>query len=131
MSIMKDKAYIKYIGNCVYPVMIGIAVDKKSYEKETQRLGCDVKFTNVHGEVRTFFNNKTNAMVAIISINVDKIGKNNKQDIVYTLVHECSHVVDFIFEYIKEEKPTTEMRAYLLEWIFIRSCEILKDKGIK
>jgi hypothetical protein len=52
-------------------------------------------------------------------------------DIDATLVHESVHLVYRIFEYINEETPGEEIRAYLTEYIFTEIKKILDEPNIR
>ena len=49
------------------------------------------------------------------------------EDLDATLVHESVHLVYRIFEYISEETPGEEIRAYLTEYIFTQIKKILNE----
>jgi hypothetical protein len=53
------------------------------------------------------------------------------EDLDATLVHESVHLVYRIFEYITEESPGEEIRAYLTEYIFIEVKKILNEPDIR
>lgn len=52
-------------------------------------------------------------------------------DLDSTLVHESVHLVYRIFEYINEETPGEEIRAYLTEYIFREVKKILDEPDIR
>ena len=52
-------------------------------------------------------------------------------DLDATLVHESVHLVYRIFEYINEETPGEEIRAYLTEYIFTEIKKILDEPNIR
>jgi len=53
------------------------------------------------------------------------------EDLDSTLVHESVHLVYRIFEYINEETPGEEIRAYLTEYIFREIKNILNEPNIR
>jgi hypothetical protein len=52
-------------------------------------------------------------------------------DLDATLVHESVHLVYRIFEYMNEETPGEETRAYLTEYIFKEVKKILDEPNIR
>jgi hypothetical protein len=52
-------------------------------------------------------------------------------DVDATLVHESVHLVYRIFEYINEETPGEEIRAYLTEYIYTEIKKILNEPNIR
>jgi hypothetical protein len=52
-------------------------------------------------------------------------------DLDSTIVHESVHLVYRIFEYINEETPGEEIRAYLTEYIFREVKKILNEPDIR
>jgi len=52
-------------------------------------------------------------------------------DLDATLVHESVHLVYRIFEYMNEETPGEEIRAYLTEYIFKEVKKILDEPNIR
>jgi len=52
-------------------------------------------------------------------------------DLDATLVHESVHLVYRIFEYMNEETPGEEIRAYLTEYIFKEVRKILDEPNIR
>jgi hypothetical protein len=52
-------------------------------------------------------------------------------DLDSTVVHESVHLVYRIFEYINEETPGEEIRAYLTEYIFKEVKKILNEPDIR
>jgi len=52
-------------------------------------------------------------------------------DVDATVVHESVHLVYRIFEYINEETPGEEIRAYLTEYIFTEIKKILNEPNIR
>jgi hypothetical protein len=56
---------------------------------------------------------------------------NTIDDVDATLVHESVHLVYRIFEYINEETPGEEIRAYLTEYIYTEVKKILDEPNIR
>ena len=52
-------------------------------------------------------------------------------DLDCTVVHESVHLVYRVFEYINEETPGEETRAYLTEYIFKEVKKILNEPDIR
>jgi len=65
------------------------------------------------GQANWMRNNTTGDSVILIALNESLIGDDSVV-LVLTIVHECSHAADWIFEHAGME-PCTEVRAYTIE----------------
>lgn len=52
-----------------------------------------------------------------IVVYVDVKGSPSRLDLIDTCAHEASHAADGVFEYVEEDRPGAESRAYLVGWL--------------
>lgn len=128
----KKKVHLYRYDNKIYPLILwvycGADIDivLKHFSDDQMR---EVYFDGDHS---------TNAMAFSNIVNKDS-GENSillyfKDDIpdIPIIAHECMHFVDRTMEFIGEEEPGKEQKAYLIEWA-VKSCldVVEENKKIK
>jgi hypothetical protein len=108
----------------MFPVYIGVATNENDFYKEVEVLGGDKEiFIGDENLAATLkIKDKENRTNIILCIDKKKV---NKNELYETIVHECVHICDFIYEEIGAESPDTEIRAYMTQWLFQEVCDII------
>lgn len=124
---MKKLTKPKFINAGCWPVYIGYSNTEKSWKHLMKHLNVIEKpeFCPGHGNCTTF-ENSNGDMTIVISIHYDKMKKSPKHALHEALAHECSHAVDAIIDYIHDNEPSTEMRAYMLGWLVREGAKAFK-----
>ena len=113
----------------IFPANIHVCFDEPSFKQLLKDKKVPQKLEYLEGgamaEVHSVptMDNKT-----LISLILDL---NMIDDLDSTIVHESVHLVYRIFEYMNEDTPGEETRAYLTEYIFKEIKKILNEPNIR
>ena len=125
---MKKKPYF-VIKVPIFPANIYICLEEKAFRQLLKDKNVLQKIEYLEGgamaEVHT---TPTADGATLISLILDL---NVIKDLDCTIVHESVHLVYRIFEYMNEETPGEETRAYLTEYIFKEIKRILDEPSIR
>jgi hypothetical protein len=89
-------------------------------------LDDDLRFPMAGAASTIRLENPEGELVIIVTIG-DRTGY-SKEETSAILVHEATHVVEDFFDYIKEEKPSSEFRAYCMQAVVEKLLEDFKRK---
>jgi hypothetical protein len=125
---MKKKPY--YIFKVpIFPANIHVCFDEAAFKQMIKDKNIAQKLEYLEGGAMAEVYSTTSADGrTIISLTLDLSAID---DLDSTLVHESVHLVYRIFEYINEETPGEEIRAYLTEYIFREIKKILDEPNIR
>ena len=102
------------------PVAIGFYPTRKAWEREMKRLKVKPEAypfdSPVNGDAHWLENGTTGEAVILIGVNEELIG-DDPTTLICVLVHEATHVFDWICEHMGENEPGGEMRAYAMQHI--------------
>lgn len=106
---------------CVYPVYIGICFTEKAYLHEMKRLSVkdyDVWISPTAGATCHTFTT-TSLHTFLICIDGIEAIKNKRVlvEVYGMIVHEVTHVLQGLLEYINERNPGHEMEAYFMQTV--------------
>jgi len=125
---LKKKPYF-VIKVPIFPANIYICLEEKAFRQLLKDKNVLQKIEYLEGgamaEVHT---TPTADGATLISLILDL---NVIKDLDCTIVHESVHLVHRIFEYMNEETPGEETRAYLTEYIFKEIKRILYEPSIR
>jgi hypothetical protein len=109
----------------IFPANIHVCLDEASFKQMLKDKNVPQKIEYLEGGAMAEVHSTPTADGrTLISLILDL---NAIEDLDATLVHESVHLVYRIFEYISEETPGEEIRAYLTEYIFIEIKKILNE----
>lgn len=103
------------------PSMIGFVPSKKAWKREMKRINSDEPWyfegdgRGAGAYTHWIANKTTGESLIYVSVNPAFVG-DNPHELLCSIAHEVSHVVDFAFEHTGM-KPCTEMRAYAIEYL--------------
>lgn len=125
---MKKKPY--YIFKVpIFPANIHVCFDEVAFKQMLKDKNVHQKLEYLEGGAMAEVYSATSADGrTIISLTLDLKAID---DLDSTLVHESVHLVYRIFEYINEETPGEEIRAYLTEYIFNEIKKIINEPNIR
>jgi hypothetical protein len=113
----------------IFPANIHVCLDEASFKQMLKDKNVPQKIEYLEGGAMAEVHSTPTADGrTLISLILDL---NAIEDLDATLVHESVHLVYRIFEYISEETPGEEIRAYLTEYIFIEIKKILNEPDIR
>ncbi len=111
---------IYYLPRTIFPVYIGFCLSKKDWDDEMKRLKIQEPSSFVAGgkdAAACRFFHKEHGNTYIICFDIRDVKKHDEIQIIALLTHEITHVCDFIFEDVGEDKPGSETRAYLMQFM--------------
>lgn len=124
---MKRKNKVYWVDRAFFPTRIGFCATEKAWDEEMKRLGVEAKYPPYDG-CCTAFESDLGEKCVVVTI---KDTMDGKQDVVQGLMaHEISHVVDYIMEFMREEKPSSEFRAYTTQYLYLNLMHAYK-KSLK
>jgi hypothetical protein len=125
---MKKKPY--YIFKVpIFPTNIHVCFDEAAFKQLLKDKNVPQKLEYLEGgAMAEVYSTTTASGSTLISLALDL---NTIDDLDSTLVHESVHLVYRIFEYIGEETPGEEIRAYLTEYIYKEVKNILDEPNIR
>jgi hypothetical protein len=125
---MKKKPY--YIFKVpIFPANIHVCFDEAAFKQLLKDKNVPQKLEYLEGgAMAEVYSTTTASGSTLISLALDL---NTIDDLDSTLVHESVHLVYRIFEYIGEETPGEEIRAYLTEYIFNEIKKIINAPNIR
>jgi hypothetical protein len=97
----------------MWPVTVWCAATKGQLRKAAKALDLEGKLA---GDMAGCMWSITGPNGFQIVVYIDAKG-HDRLGLVDTCAHEASHVADRVFEYVEEERPGTETRAYLVGWV--------------
>jgi hypothetical protein len=98
-----------------FPVYLGFTMSKTGWDAEMKgRLGVKEEYPSSDGRTSTF--EKEGANLSIV-VSLSNIRGRTRNEIYAVLVHEATHVLQFIKEAMREEKPSAEFEAYTMQWL--------------
>jgi hypothetical protein len=113
----------------IFPANIHVCLDEDAFKQLLKDKNVPQKIEYLEGgAVAEVHSTQTTEGRTLISLILDL---NVIDDLDCTLVHESVHLVYRIFEYIGEETPGEEIRAYLTEYIFKEVKKILDEPNIR
>ena len=123
------KKNIKYIPMGAVPGYVGVCLTKKAFKKELRRLRVsdDLAFISRSASATTHCFERKDELVSILMCLPKK--KPNNDDLSYLgiIVHEASHVVDYLIDGMGEEAPGGEFRAYTIQYVFQSIVAAISD----
>ena len=100
------------------PVLFGFCPSEKAWKREMNRLGsADLPYPSSGGSCSRFKATETSSECILVTIRDGEEKRRSLEEIVGILVHEATHVWQFILEHIGEDKASPEMEAYALQAI--------------
>jgi hypothetical protein len=113
----------------IFPANIYICLDEAGFRQLLKDKNVPQKIEYLEGGAMAEVHSTPTAEGrTLISLIMDL---NAIDDLDSTLVHESVHLVYRIFEYMNEETPGEETRAYLTEYIFKEVKKILNEPNIR
>jgi hypothetical protein len=113
----------------IFPANIHVCLDENAFKQMLKDKNVPQKVDYLEGgAMAEVHSTPTASGSTLISLILDL---NAIEDLDATLVHESVHLVYRIFEYISEETPGEEIRAYLTEYIFTEIKKILNEPDIR
>jgi hypothetical protein len=113
----------------IFPANIHVCLDEAAFKQMLKDKNVPQKIEYLEGGAMAEVHSTPTADGrTLISLILDL---NAIEDLDATLVHESVHLVYRIFEYISEETPGEEIRAYLTEYIFTEIKKILNEPDIR
>ena len=113
----------------IFPANIHVCLDEAAFKQMLKDKNIPQKIEYLEGgamaEVHSTPTADGRTLIFLI------LDLNAIEDLDSTLVHESVHLVYRIFEYINEETPGEEIRAYLTEYIFREVKKILNEPNIR
>ncbi len=103
---------------CVYPIYVGICFSEKAYLHEMKRLGVKDYNAWITNDAGATCHTLTKASLHTFLICIDgkdAVKKRNKVEVYGLIVHEVTHVLQGLLEYINERQPGHEMEAYFMQ----------------
>lgn len=100
------------------PVLIGFCPSEKAWRCEMKRLRCkDEPYPQSDGRCTRFEASKNNHECIIVTVRDGSEFDHSLIEMVGLIVHEATHVWQFILESIGEGKPSAELEAYSMQAI--------------
>lgn len=125
---MKKKPYYTFKVP-IFPANIHVCFDEVAFMKMLKDKNVPQKLEYLEGgAMAEVYSTSTASGSTLISLALDL---NAIDDLDSTLVHESVHLVYRIFEYIGEETPGEETRAYLTEYVYREVKKILDEPNIR
>lgn len=117
---------VSYIRGSAYPMYMGLATSEKAYKQEMVRLKISnaPPFTTADATTH-FFPIEGRTPVCLVCLD-----PKNEHDLVLNiglLVHEATHVWQFLKREMGEDKPGWEIEAYFIQWF---SQFLIAESGI-
>lgn len=125
---MKKKSYY-VIKVPIFPANIHVCFDKPSFDQalKDKNVPTKVEFLE-NGAMAETHSIPTSDGRTFIGLILDLKAIDNLDS---TLVHESVHLVYRIFEYIAEETPGEECRAYLTEYIYNEIKKVINEPAVR
>lgn len=113
----------------IFPANIYVCLDEAAFRQllKDKRVPQKIEYLE-GGAMAEVHSTPTLDGLTLISLVLDL---NVIDDVDATVVHESVHLVYRIFEYINEETPGEEIRAYLTEYIFTEIKKILDEPNTR
>ena len=125
---MKKKPYF-VIKVPIFPANIHVCFDEPSFKQLLKDKKVPQKIEYLEGGAMAEVHSTPTAENKIlISLVLDL---NTIDDLDCTVVHESVHLVYRIFEYMNEDTPGEETRAYLTEYIFKEVKKLLNEPNVR
>lgn len=125
---MKNKPYFVFKVP-IFPANIHICFDETSFKQLLKDKNVPQKIEYLEGGAMAEVHSTPTADGrTLISLILDF---NAIEDLDCTLVHESVHLAYRIFEYMNEDTPGEETRAYLTEYVFKEIKNILDEPNIR
>jgi hypothetical protein len=125
---MKKKPYY-VIKVPIFPANIHVCFDKPSFDMALKDKNVPTKVDYLeNGAMAETHSIPTSDGRTFIGLILDLKAIDNLDS---TLVHESVHLVYRIFEYIAEETPGEECRAYLTEYIFNEIKKVINEPDVR
>ena len=102
------------------PVTVGLITSEKAWLREMKRmkvLGAGEFIPSEFHAACHEFESDDGHIVAIVAIDAASLIDLDPNQVIGTLVHECTHVWQILRDSIGEHRPSHEFEAYQLEWI--------------
>jgi len=113
----------------IFPANIHVCLDEVAFKQLLKDKNVPQKIEYLEGgamaEVHSVPTAEGKTLISLV------LDLNAVDDLDSTIVHESVHLVYRIFEYINEETPGEEIRAYLTEYIFREVKKILNEPDIR
>ncbi|MFC0478977.1 hypothetical protein ACFFHG_02945 [Gellertiella hungarica] len=114
--IMKNR--VVWLDRGWQPVSIGFCPSEKAWRREMKRLGCKGEaYPSSDGRCTRFEASKSNSECIIVTLRDGAERDHSLVEVAGLLVHEATHVWQFIIESIGEGKPSAELEAYSMQAI--------------
>jgi len=94
--------------------------------KMSYPLDDDLRFPGTGGASTIQLTNPDGELVVIVTIG-DRTGY-SREETSAIIAHEATHVIEAFFDHIKEEKPSSEFRAYCMQAVIEKLLEDYKRK---
>lgn len=102
------------------PITVGLITSEKAWRREMKRMKTHGAGEFIPSEFHAAcheFENDDGHIVAIVAIDAAGLIDLDPNQVIGTLVHECTHVWQILRDSIGEHRPSHEFEAYQLEWI--------------
>lgn len=105
------------------PVFLGFCPSKKAWDAAMKEFKIEEppEYPVSSGCTQYVCNDKTGEAAILVVLNGDD--KQPLLNIIGLMVHEATHVFDFICEFINEDEPSREFKAYSIQMITMELLE--------
>jgi hypothetical protein len=115
---LSRKNKVVWINQGWQPTAVGFVPSKKAWEREMKRQNNEDQDSwpfdsKPSAGQASWMKNEDGESIVLIALNERIIGE-DPVTLILTIVHECSHAADWLFEHAGME-PCTEVRAYTIE----------------
>ena len=115
-GIAMDK--LSYCEMGIVPIHFGFCTNEAAFHKEMKRLDINNNSFVSDGYAATthsLHNHKTGENVILVCISKDAIKSHNFVEVVGLIVHECTHVWQYVQAAMNEQCPSSEFEAYTMQ----------------
>ena len=115
-GIAMDK--LSYCEMGIVPIHFGFCTNEAAFHKEMKRLDINNNSFVSDGYAATthsLHNHKTGENVILVCISKDAIKRHNFVEVVGLIVHECTHVWQYVQAAMNEQCPSSEFEAYTMQ----------------
>ncbi|ASY62523.1 hypothetical protein SJ05684_c10660 [Sinorhizobium sojae CCBAU 05684] len=114
------------------PMYFGFCPSEKAWKKEVKRLGhIDAEYPTNAGTCTVFHETKGWGECILVTIADGAESERNMLEIVGLLVHEATHVWQYILKHMGEKSPSAEFEAYSMQAISMALVQAFdKTRGL-
>lgn len=118
---------MKFMNMGPYPVELGFTVAEAEWQREVKKRGCPAStFPSTAGCVTRFKQDHGAALMIVTFADFKRLTPVERIGVV---VHEATHIWQFIVEYLNEEAVGWEIEACAIQWITQWLLEQLQAVG--